>query len=74
MEWISVNERLPEKSANRVLVFWECDGVFKMDVAWFNNLSDEWMRDTMLTDGKWYVCERVTHWAEITPPKEPTND
>lgn len=64
MTWISVSERLPEKS-KKVAIYWKnTDGSDVFEIALFWN-------------GDFYECGvyslrryKVTHWHEFEPPKE----
>lgn len=61
MNWISVNDRLPDHQNETVII---CTGGTAVSTAWMN-YNDEW-EDTF-TNGLMHV----THWMPLpSPPKE----
>ncbi|PPK98987.1 DUF551 domain-containing protein [Parapedobacter indicus] len=65
MNWIGVNERLPEESEEaKLLLFYE-DGTF--DKVRFYNGQFEGLFDPF--DGIWSHTEG-THWCDVTPPNK----
>jgi len=64
MEWISVKERLPNKTS-WVLVC--ADGAINC-MAW-NAEKRQW-EDWTLPQAPNVIIPFITHWAEIEPPKE----
>jgi hypothetical protein len=60
MDWIKVNERLPEKSGT-VVVYHDCYG---LDTAYFNTIGNGfWINGRRENDD-------ITHWMRIESPKE----
>ena len=63
-EWISVDERLPDNSMNRVLVF-------LMDANFTKPIGENKIDTDRFIDGKWVRWSNyVTHWMPLPePPK-----
>lgn len=58
-EWISVDDRLPEKSGR----YYTFDGKPKVFIGYFNyETGGVWERDSF---------RKITHWAEIEYPEPP---
>lgn len=79
-QWISVKERMPEKSC-QVLCYSESGEIFNaeydsnIDVAFQIGFWDQYYDDTLGFYGEdWNPCDTVTHWMPLPePPKENAN-
>ncbi|PPL04939.1 DUF551 domain-containing protein [Parapedobacter indicus] len=73
MNWISVNDRLPEKAKGArdfvVLVFTISGDWCKASYDFDNNTW--WRLDSKSTA---FRHNEVTHWCEVTPPRKITSD
>jgi hypothetical protein len=68
MQWISVDERLPED--DREVVIWTEGEDFK--VGRYHNLADvSGASNCWAADDRLYDLDEVTHWMDITPPHSP---
>ncbi len=75
MEWISVKEVLPENNPNKDLIIWLGNSELP---SWRNSIyvENEFYLEGYNNSQKkvHYIKEKVTHWAEITPPKTKDNE
>lgn len=86
MEWISVNDRLPEQKRESISV---CDGLISVChneyhdvsnlvlVAVVNDVGKRFVGDDVLVDGEWvnypFPEFDITHWMPLpSPPGEET--
>lgn len=68
MNWISVKDRFPEIGIRKLLITQEGH----TEIGYYHKGYDKFLRN--IPDDQWEESpspiDKVTHWAEITPPKE----
>ncbi len=73
MDWISVEDRLPESRDDTVLVYFsETDGIETVHIQdYFDDITAGLDSDGNQLYSKWYISQNVTHWMPLPePPKE----
>lgn len=71
MNWVSVNERLPEDGQG-VLVYLAVDGIFTrkgLEIGHYDTSEPHFSGGWWVGDGIWLDNENlVTHWMPLPPP------
>ena len=72
MEWISVDDRLPELEDNSVLAYFSHGGIDMVHIqSYFSDITAGLDSKGNQLYTKWYLSQNVTHWMPLPePPKE----
>ena len=72
MEWISVEDRLPESKDDGVLVYFSKTGsVETVHIQdYFDDITAGIDEDGTQSYSKWYKSKKVTHWMPLPDPPD----
>lgn len=76
MEWISVEDRLPEIRDDSVLAYFENGSIETIHIQGFFEDIGNGIKNGVQQYTKWYLHSnpKVTHWMNLPePPKKPSN-
>jgi hypothetical protein len=70
VEWVDVNDRLPQLKDDSVLVYFDNGGIDMVHIEdYFGDITSG-VIDGKQTYTKWYLSQGVTHWMPLPePPK-----
>jgi hypothetical protein len=71
MEWISVDDRLPESEDNNVLAHFDNGSIETVHIQdYFDDITAGLDVDGKQLYTKWYISAGITHWIPLPePPK-----